>query len=212
MRKVYFISGLGADKRAFSLLDLSFCEPVFVDWITPLPHETLRSYAARLRKQIPDEHPTIVGISFGGMLATEMARSDEMINAVIIASSKSADEFPFYLRIGKYIPFYKWMPGNWLTKTRHLHWIFGPKGAEQKRLLKEIIADANPQFLKWAVEAILNWDEKLIPANVKHIHGTADRLLLLRYVKADIEVPGGTHLMSMNMPHEISTLLHQLLR
>jgi hypothetical protein len=33
MKKVYFISGLGADKRAFSFLDLSFCEPVFINWI-----------------------------------------------------------------------------------------------------------------------------------------------------------------------------------
>lgn len=212
MQRIYFISGLGADKRAFSLLDLSFCEPVFVDWITPLPHETLKSYAARLRSQILDEHPNIVGVSFGGMLATEMARLDDKLNAIIIASNKSSDEFPFYFRIGKYIPAYKWVPGGWLKKSNYLHWIFGPRGMEQKKLLKEIIADANPDFLKWAIEAILNWDEKAVPANVKHIHGTADRLLLFRYVKADIEVPGGTHLMSLNMPKEISALLQQLLR
>ena len=54
MKKVYFISGLGADKRIFSFLDLSFCEPVFIDWITPLKNESLESYALRLRKQIPD--------------------------------------------------------------------------------------------------------------------------------------------------------------
>ncbi len=211
MQKVYFISGLGADKRAFSLLDLSFCEPVFMDWINPLPHETLKSYAARLRSNIPDEHPTVVGISFGGMLATEMAKSDSSLKAIIIASNKSADEFPFYLRLGKYIPIYKWMPGIWLKKSSYLHWIFGPKGEEQKKLLKEIIADANPAFLKWAIEAILNWNEKTVPANVKHIHGTADKLLLFRYVKADINVPGGTHLMSLNMPNEISALLKQLI-
>ena len=90
MQKVYFISGLGADKRAFSLLDLSFCEAVFVEWIDPLKNESLKDYAMRLRQQIPDYHPTIVGVSFGGMLATEMAKTDEEIKAIIIASNKSA--------------------------------------------------------------------------------------------------------------------------
>lgn len=211
MQKVYFISGLGADRRAFSLLDLSFCEPVFIDWIKPWPDEGLKDYAHRLRGQIPDEHPSIVGVSFGGMLATEMARADQQIKAVIIASNKSASEFPPYLRMGKYLPLYKWVPGSWIRKTAMLAWLFGPKGKEQERLLKEIIRDLDPQFLKWAIGAILGWKEKEVPSNVIHIHGSADRLLLRRFVKADVEVPGGTHLMSMNMPGEISALLKRFL-
>jgi hypothetical protein len=74
MKKIYFISGLGADKRIFSFLDLSFCEPVFVDRITPLKNESLQGYALRLGKNIPGKDPVIIGISFGGMLATEIAK------------------------------------------------------------------------------------------------------------------------------------------
>jgi hypothetical protein len=66
--------------------------------------------------------------------------------------------------------------------------------------------------LKWAIGAILNWRENTIPANLRHIHGTKDRLLLFRYVKPDVEVAGGTHLMSLNMPVEISRLLQGLLK
>ncbi len=212
MHKVYFISGLGADKRAFSLLDLSFCEPVYIDWIAPLPQETLESYAARLRARIPEEHPTVVGVSFGGMLATEMALADDQLHAIIISSNKSAEEFPFYFRVGKYIPVYKWIPDSWIKKSSNLHWILGPGENEHKKLLDEIIADADPAFLKWAIEAILHWDQKRVPANVKHIHGTADKLLLFRYVKADFIIPGGTHLMSINKPKEISSLLRQIIK
>ena len=116
MKKVYFISGIGADKRVFSFLDLSFCEPVYVDWIEPLKQESLESYALRLRKEIRESHPTVVGISFGGMLATEMAKADANLKAIIISSNKTADEFPSYLRIGKYFPFYKWLPGKFISK------------------------------------------------------------------------------------------------
>jgi len=210
MQKVYFISGLGADKRAFSFLDLSFCEPIFIDWIVPLKNESLESYALRLRQQIREEHPVVVGVSFGGMLAVEMAKADNLMKAIIIASNKSADEFPGYLRLAKYFPVYKWLPGK-LLKTRKMTWILGAKGDEQKKLLRDILTDSNPAFLKWAIAAILNWKEKTIPANVLHIHGTADKLLPCRYVKADFKINGGTHLMSINNPDEVSNLLRQLI-
>ena len=78
-------------------------------------------------------------------------------------------------------------------------------------MLASILADVDPHFLKWAIGAILNWKAKTIPSNVKHIHGTRDKLLPLRYVKPDYLVEGGTHLMSINRPKELSSLLRQLL-
>jgi len=211
MKKVYFISGLGADKRAFSFLDLSFCDPVFIDWIKPLEKESLKNYASRLRKQIPEEHPTVVGVSFGGMLATEMAKEDKLMTVIIIASNKSSAEFPGYLRIGKYLPVYKWLPEKLIKNKNLLNWILGVKQDEQRKLISAIIADTDPFFLKWAIYAILHWKETSIPKNVKHIHGTADKLLPFRYVKADYEITGGTHLMSISKGSEISSLLKQLI-
>ena len=211
MQKVYFISGLGADKRAFSFLDLSFCQPVFVDWISPLKKESLQGYALRLRQQIKEENPMIVGVSFGGMLATEMAKADNRMKAIIIASNKTANEFPAYLRFIKYFPVYKLLPGK-LLKSGRLNWILGTKGAEQKKLIHDILMDSDPAFLKWAIGAIVNWKEKIVPTNVQHIHGTADKLLPFRYVKADFEIKGGTHLMSINKPDEVSGLLRQLIQ
>ena len=100
--------------------------------------------------------------------------------------------------------------GRRVRETR-LNWILGAKGSEQKKILKEIVHDIDPEFMKWAISAILGWNEKTVPGNVKHIHGTADRLLPFRYVKADIAVLQGTHLMSLNMPAEISALLKELI-
>jgi pimeloyl-ACP methyl ester carboxylesterase len=211
MATVYFISGLGADKRAFSMLDLSFCDPVFIEWIKPFKRESLQQYAMRLRSQIKEDHPTIVGVSFGGMLASEMAKADPLMKAVIIASSKSAAEFPFYLRTGKYLPLYKWVPNRLIKNTSLVSWVLGLKNNEQKRLLSQILSDLDPEFLKWAVEAILEWKEQDIPANVKHIHGTKDRLLPCRYVNADYLIEGGTHLVSINRPLEVSGLLRELI-
>lgn len=211
MKKVYFISGLGADKRAFSFLDLSFCEPQFIEWIKPLEKESLKSYALRLRQQIPEEHPTVVGVSFGGMLATEMAKEDKLMNVIIIASNKSSAEFPAYLRVGKYLPVYKWLPEKLIKNQTVLNWVLGVEKDEQRKLINAIVADIDPYFLKWAIDAILHWKETSIPDNVKHIHGSADKLLPYRLTKAEHTIEGGTHMMTLYKHKEISDLLCKLI-
>ena len=39
--KVYFISGLGADEKAFQLLQLPGVEPVHLNWMPPLKKESI---------------------------------------------------------------------------------------------------------------------------------------------------------------------------
>jgi pimeloyl-ACP methyl ester carboxylesterase len=212
MKKVYFISGLGADKRAFSFLDLSFCEPVYIEWIKPLPKESLKNYALRLKDQIPDPSPVIIGVSFGGMLATEIAKSDPSAKAIIIASNKTKNEFPKIFLAGKYVPAYKWVPPSLLKKATLIrNKFFGPKGEKQKEMFKQILKDTDTNFSKWAIYSILHWDNAEIPANLTHIHGTSDRLLPYRLVKADFAIKGGSHLMVMNQHDDISALLKKLI-
>jgi pimeloyl-ACP methyl ester carboxylesterase len=212
MKKVYFITGLGADSRVFSFLDLSYCEPDFLEWIPPQKNEPLQHYALRLRQTIKEKDPLIVGISFGGMLASEMAKAEPGIKAIIISSNKSSKEFPSYLRVGKYIPVYKWMP-FWLIKSGHAVYsrIFGTKGKEEKKLMKQIIADSDPRFIKWAIQSILHWKSNDAPANIIHIHGTADILLPYRLVKADYTIKGGKHVMPLDKHKEISPLLKKII-
>lgn len=212
MNKVYFISGLGADKRVFSFLDLSFCEPVFIDWIQPLPHESLQGYALRLRNQIPDEYPVIVGISFGGMLVTEMAKADSNIRGIIISSNKTSAEFPAWLRIGKYLPVYKWSPAT-ISKSIMLMntWIIAGRKKEHKAIQKQIIRESDMKFVNWAISSILHWKNNTVPANIVHIHGTSDKLLPYRLVKADHTIKNGSHTMTLDKHTELSALLKSLI-
>jgi len=213
MKNVYFISGLGADKRVFSLLDLSFCNPVFIDWIPPLSHESLTNYALRLKGKITEPYPTIVGISFGGMLVTEMAKDDKAVKAIIVSSAKTSGEIPFYYKVGKYVPAYKWIPMSlyhWLMKR--FYWILGGKNKEEKELLNNILSATDINFTKWAIHSILHWKNKKVSSNIIHIHGTSDKLLPLRFVKASHLIKGGTHVMTLDNQEEVSDLLKHLLK
>lgn len=212
MKKVHFISGLGADSRSFGFLDLSFCNPRFVQWITPSPDDTISSYAEKLFGSIDDENATIAGVSFGGMLATEIAKNHPGTKVIIISSSKTYLEIPRYLRFWRYFPVYKLHSAK--TKKyagQFVLSILGTKGVEQRKVQQEILKDTDPLFIRWAIHAIVNWKNTAIPKNVIHIHGTADRLLPYRYVKADHAIDKGEHVMIMDHANELSELLKKLI-
>jgi len=212
LKKVYFIAGLGADSRSFGFLDLSFCNPQFVPWLPPLPKETLSSYAERMFSFINDEKATIAGVSFGGMIATEIAKKHPGTNVIIISSCKTYLEIPPYLRFWRFFPVYNFHSNRIKAfGGRFVLNILGAKGNEQKKVQQEILKSSDPVFIRWAVHAILTWNNTVIPQNVIHIHGSADPLLPYRYVKAHYTINKGRHLMIMDNGGEGSELLRKLI-
>lgn len=212
MQKVYFISGLGADQRSFGFLDLSFCDANFIHWITPSPGDTLGSYAEKLFASVADENAVIVGLSLGGMLAVEMAKKHPHTKVIIIASAKTRFEIPRYLRFWRHFPVYNFHSRR--TKNyggRLVLSILGTKGAAERKVQQQILKDSDPSFTRWAIHAVLHWDNTVIPENVIHIHGTADKLLPFSFVKADYTIIGGEHVMIMDKANEVSELLKKLI-
>jgi pimeloyl-ACP methyl ester carboxylesterase len=166
----------------------------------------------RLKEGIKESNPVVVGLSFGGMLAAEMAKRDSSLKAILISSSKTAAEFPNYLRVGKYLPVYRWLPPKIVKAAGRLtNNIVGPKGKEEKKVFLQILNDTDHTFTNWAMDAILRWKNTEVPKNVIHIHGNADRLLPYSFVKCDYTVNKGTHLMIFDRAKEISVLLKQLI-
>jgi pimeloyl-ACP methyl ester carboxylesterase len=209
--KIYFISGLGADERAFHFLDLFFCHPVFMGWPQPNKKESLHDYAMRMMALIPEENPNIIGLSFGGMLASEIALAKPKAKVVLISSNKTSAELPPYFRVGKYLPLYKLMPNNIMQSSPKLFmWAMSADGKEQKTKLLQMARYTSIPFTKWAIGSILNWKNKTLPQNVTHIHGNKDILLPLKYVKADYTINGGKHAMVMDQADEISEILKQV--
>ena len=212
MKKVYFISGLGADSRSFGFLNLSFCEPQYIEWLKPDATDTLASYAEKLFRVINDEEATIVGLSFGGMLATEIAKNHPKTKVIIVASSKTYKEIPAYLRFWRHVPIYRLHSNKMKSYGGNVVYkIIGTKGKEQRKIQEEILRDSDPAFTKWAIHSILTWTNETVPPNVVHIHGTADRLLPYRYVKADYTIANGQHVMIMDEAEEVSALLCKLI-
>jgi pimeloyl-ACP methyl ester carboxylesterase len=210
MKKLFLLSGLGADKRVFDFLDLSDYTVHHVQWITPIPNESMGDYAQRLLPQITEENPILMGVSFGGMIALEIAKLVPVEKIILISSARSSNAIPSYLKLITKLRIQKIIPPGALKKPNEmLYWLFGVRAKEHRALLASIMKDTDEIFLTWAIETITLWKNNTPPNQVIQIHGTKDRILSLQ--SADYLVEGGGHLMVVTRAKEISVILKNVL-
>ncbi|MCF2446280.1 alpha/beta hydrolase [Dyadobacter sp. CY345] len=208
---VYFLSGLGADKRVFSKLKLDDRFNVhYIDWIPPKKKEPLYDYALRLTAQMDTTKPfQLVGLSFGGIVASELSKIVHPEQIIIISST------PTNIPISKFnrglIKFLLASPfaAPLLKSTNSFTYkYFGADTPELKTPLKQILHDTDSKFLKWALTRMTDWKHPNKVENLFHIHGSADRLIPLKIVKPDTVIEGGGHLMVYAQHEEISRILN----
>lgn len=211
----YFISGLGADQRIFSKLKLSEkINIIHVKWINPNKNETLEAYAERLSRIIDTSKPfALVGVSFGGMIAVEMAKLLKPVAIIMISSSTLGNHLPALYRFAGKFRLLNLIPAKLLKASNKLtqHYYFGTKSGSEKILLNRIIKDTDPYFLKWAIGSILSWENKIKPERIFHIHGTNDKILYSKKAIPDFVIENGTHFMVYQHAREISDIIDQLI-
>ena len=208
--ELYLLSGLGADKRVFDFLDLHGFKLIHIDWIKPLEDEKIESYAHRLLHQIKTSRPTMIGVSFGGIIAIEIAKQIEINKLILISSVKTKADIPFRYRLAGNLWMNKIIPAPLYRKANFVvYWLFGIRKKKEKELLKTIMDDADNDFVDWATNEIVTWEnEKQVP-NVVTIHGTADRIFPFK--EADHKVEHGGHLMVVSKADEVSRILRSIL-
>lgn len=211
--KVYFISGLAADKRVFKYIQLpEGCEAVYLDWISPEKDESLPSYALRLASTINKEEPfALVGLSFGGMLATEIAKQYQPVVTILISSVPVSAHLPGYFKVAGKMGLHKIVPISLLKSSAATKRFFTRELMEDKKLLWQIINESDTGLIRWSMNAILNWQNDIIPQPVWHIHGTRDEVLPVRYTHPTHTIPKEGHMMVMTCPQVVNEFLAKAL-
>ncbi|WP_416864092.1 MAG: alpha/beta fold hydrolase [Imperialibacter sp.] len=205
MKKVYLLSGLGADKRVFDFVDFSTFKVKHIDWIQPRGNEAIEDYARRLLPQINTPRPILIGVSFGGIMAIEIGKLVDCEGIVLVSSVQTRFDIPFYFRLIGRLNINSLMPTNLFKKVNALtYWFFGAKTKREKGLLREIILETDDNFFRWAVDKIVNWRNETHLKMVSHIHGDKDRVLPLK--TADFTISGGGHLMIVSHGNEIGQI------
>jgi len=215
MSKVFLISGLGADTRLYNNIDIPEDHEVIpIDWVEPHKTDTLVTYAQKIIYQY-DIRPNsiIIGTSLGGIITIEIAKKVALKKAILISSIKTNGEKPAYFKVFRALPIYKLFPGKALPIIALLiKPVFGKMAGNDAWLFHDMLIKSSPTFVKWAMGAILKWDNNIIPPNVYHIHGDKDHVFPIKNIKNATIVNDGSHIMIFDKAKQVNKWLKPILK
>lgn len=187
-------------------------DPVYLDWITPEKNESLTNYARRFSSLIKsDDAFILIGLSFGGMLACEIARLRNPLKTIIISSIATSTELPWYFKRAGRIGLHKAVPIKLLKAGTIVKNLMGAASKEDKAVIINYAKFADPDLVRWSLHAIINWHQPVRLPGVVHLHGSDDYMLPVKYTHADYIIERGGHLMVFNKAEEVNRILNEVL-
>jgi pimeloyl-ACP methyl ester carboxylesterase len=215
MRTVYCISGLGADHRIFAKLSAPGIEFRPLAWLSPSRKESIGNYAGRMCQSIRDDRPVLLGVSFGGMMAIEMAKKNPGATVIIVSSVGTRRQLPLWMRIGGHLQIDRLSPAAVVKRgtllTRLENYELGVESEEEAALCREFREHIDRGYLNWAIREILRWRNEWRPVSFYHIHGGRDHIFPIQRVDPTFAIPDGGHFMIYNRAEQISRLLGGIL-
>lgn len=210
--KLYQISGLGANEKAFKNLRLHpDFEIIYLPWLQPETDESLSHYAQRMAENInPNEDFVMMGLSFGGIITKEINQFLHPKFNFLLSTIKDRSEMPSYMRFSSHTGAHKIIPPSFLTSDGFLSYSVFRKMYSGKLMdLKEVFEYRDHDYLKWAMDRIVNWQNPAELKNYLHIHGDKDVVFPYSHIHNAHKIEGGSHVMVLNKAKKISELINQ---
>ena len=212
MKTIYCISGLGADERAFSKLKIEGYFLNVIPWLMPVKDEAIDQYATRMRANINETNPILMGLSFGGMICTEIAKQIPVDTIIIISSIKSTKELPLWMKMVARLKLNKIVPLKSTKLTQPIqNRMLGVQSEEERSLVASLRREADLPYTNWAVHQAINWKNDWLHPKIYHIHGDKDNMFPIKNIKADFTIKNAGHFMIMNRAAEVSECINSIL-
>ena len=209
---VYFLPGMCVNCKVFDqiILPQGF-KKVYIEWLPP-GNEPFEEYVYNMAAPIDTGEPFIlVGYSMGGIIMQEMNRFLKPEKNILISSIKSQDEIPLLFRFVKKTHINNIPKQIYLTNKRisrlFAQWVFDMDDNEIENCLDYI----SPDYLKWAVYHITEWEPEGNCPNLYHIHGTKDQVFPFKQITNAFAVEGGNHIMVLRKAEELNRLIARIL-
>lgn len=207
---LYLIPGMSPEFPIYSgIVDLLPGSTV-IDFLEPLPGESLKAYAARMAGRFPSGC-FIAGVSFGGILALEISRLVQPAGCVVISSICDPAELPPWLRV------WRLAGGSGCAGMLSLIGETASLVPERVRTSSTMrltkLAGKRGSWHRWATSAVLDWEPDPEPATfpILRIHGSADTTFPLRYTRPGVVVEGGTHDLPFHRPEETARAIAEFM-
>ncbi len=209
---IYTISGMGMNEKLFRKLKFPY-PTTHLPWIEPEKGESLRDYSKRIGSIIPENQPAIlIGLSFGGVVALEMAEWLKPEKVILISTIKTRQERPLFFRFMEYIPLYLFQHRGLQNATIGL-WgpFFGINNKADIRRVMGLFCDLSNDYFRWAIGQMVKLKRSSWKADLLHIHGTKDRVFPSKYLQDAHLIEGGGHAMIIREDKAITDLISHFL-
>ncbi len=205
--KLYGLGGLGTDERVFSTIDL----PVeYIPWTIPDRLDDISSYAKKMATVIDQSEPyTLIGISFGGFIASEMNNFLSPEKTILISSAGRKSELPFTLRnkLTGLLPFV--FPPDFFLKGITLFPSIIGVDRNHLQLLKQMNNDIDRKVLTWCMKQIGMWKNEVLPSNLIRIHAEQDHIIPMKKGIDYHIIKGAGHFMPVTHGPEIKAIIQK---
>ena len=211
VKTIYCISGLGTDEKVFDNLNIN-AKMKFIPWLLPLKNETIKRYALRMSESIHHSSPALLGISFGGMIAIEIAKQIPLDKLIIVSSIKTDSELPRWMKLMGKFQLHKILPTrSYKITEKYDNKKLGITNEEERKLVNTYRQKMDPVYYDWAVHQVLSWRNNWYPENIVHIHGDEDKIFPIKNLDPTHIIKGGSHIMTLNKADEVSRCINSVL-
>lgn len=224
--RIVLFPGLAADPKMFGPQKRFFGDDLECpDWLQPKSDESFDHYAQRwanqLRPKPGDTRPLYLGgVSFGGLVAMQIARYLSPRAVILIGSCRSSAAKParwqVARRVGDMIPQWllsrRWVlaaGGLWLSIVDHLD-------DSNRSLMIAMAKDSDPELIRWSGHTCADWefDSAEVPGfpPVHQIHGKNDAIIPLHLDDPDTVIADGRHILVFSHPQTINRFIMDVIR
>jgi pimeloyl-ACP methyl ester carboxylesterase len=191
-KPLILLPGMMADHRLLAAQQSAFPNLVVPHWPAHHSSDTLATFAERIAETIrPIGQCAVGGVSFGGIVALELARHLDSSGCILISSIRSPREMPFRFRILRPIGLLPQPAFNALASSA-TGLFSSSMGRGAKRRSDQMLTSP---FFSWAARTTLRWKGCDPGVPIAQIHGEADRTFPVERTRPDHVVSGAGHML-----------------
>lgn len=214
---IYCIPGLGFNEAIFSKLNLAPHRMSILNWIEPLPDENIQSYASRMMRGIEEDdfsEVIVLGHSFGGVVAQEMAVQKKPALVIIVSSIRFGEENPLYFKLVNKTRLYQYFNKSFIkTAFAYLSQRHGFDSEDKKSMFNEMLSQNSDTYLQWALKTITEWEGGLSGFDFFRIHGSKDLTFDIKKQQQPYYlIEDGNHIMIYDKSTEVGEMILNRLR
>jgi pimeloyl-ACP methyl ester carboxylesterase len=209
--QILLLTGMTPDARIFERLSPLLPTAYVVPWISPAPHERIQDYACRLADSLSVRGGVVVsGVSFGGIIAQELAIRLNAKACVLISSVRGVRQLPPWFQILR--PFAIGPVEAVLSAVGTAAYSCPARLRTHSTARLTKLAGEAGAWHRWATASALRWvpSRELEKLRIVQIHGDRDTTFPMRYVNPDVVIANGGHVLPLTHPAEIAAVLRNV--